>query len=137
MLCFDDGTIILGDEAEGAVWVDGLVVGGGTWVGRVHICVGIGHGVFAAIHEDACVAHVGVGWVCNCHCFGNALILEGTNGVDIGASDEGGESAKRREEVRIFQFLDGGHFDAVVDAEGGTTVWSGSQERGSNSLKFY
>jgi hypothetical protein len=57
--------------------------------------------------------------------------------VDIGASDEGGESAKRREEVGIFLFLDGGHFDAVVDAEGGTTVWSGSQERGSNRNVCY
>jgi hypothetical protein len=45
-----------------------------------------------------------VGWVCNCHCFGNALILEGTNGVDIGASDEGERvpNAARRSEYSNF-----------------------------------
>ena len=93
-----------------------------------YVSVGIGHGVFAAIHEDAGVAHIGVGRIGNGHCLGDALILEGTDGVDIGASDEGGEGAECSDEVRVFQFLNGGYFDVVVDARGGTTGESGSQK---------
>ena len=40
------------------------------------------------------------------------------DGVDIWSSNEGGKCAKVGSDVGVFQFLDGGHVEVVVVAEG-------------------
>mgnify|MGYP006206789645 CR=1 FL=1 len=80
-----------------------------------------GHGIFAAVHEDSGVAHVGGRRVGDGHRFRDALVLEMADGVDIWSSNEGGKCAKVGGDVGVFQFLDGGHVNAVVCANGGTT----------------
>ena len=118
MLSFDDGAVVVVEETEAAGIVDDIVVGGGAGVRWIYICGGIGHGVFAPIHEDASVAHVGGSRVCDGHCFRDALILEMVDQMDIRSSDEGGKCAEVRSHVRILEFLDGGHGELVVVSKG-------------------
>ena len=65
--------------------VDDVVVGGSTVVGRVDIWVIVGHGVFTTIHENASIAHVGCSRVGDGNGFGDALVLESTDGVNVKA----------------------------------------------------
>ena len=58
MLCLDDGAVGGVKKQHVAVGISDVVIGGGAWIGRIHVRVWIGHGVFAAVHEDAGISHV-------------------------------------------------------------------------------
>ena len=118
VLGLDDGAVVVVKESESDSVVDDVVVWGGAGVWWIHVGVGIGHGVFATIHEDSGVAHVGGRRDVDGHRFRDALFLEMADGVDIRSSDVGGKSTEVRGDVGILEFLDGSHGQEVVVAEG-------------------
>ena len=125
MLGLDDGSVVVIEETKVSGVVDDVVVRGGARVGRIHVCSGIRHCVFALVHEGPGIAHVGGGRVCNGHNLGDALIFEMVDGVDIRSSNDGGKSAKVGGQVARFEFLDCGHDVVVVHANDG--IMTGEQ----------
>ena len=73
------------------------------------------------VHKDSSIAHVRGCWIGNGHGLQDALVLESADGMDIGASNQGGKFAEVGGNVGLFQFLDGGHVNAAVCANGGMT----------------
>lgn len=58
-LGFDDGPIVVIEKSEIVSGIGDVVVGGGAGDGWIHIRIGIGHCVLAAVHEDSRVSHGG------------------------------------------------------------------------------
>ena len=58
MFCLDDGAVGSVEKHYFTVGIVDGVVGGGAWIGWIHVWVWIGHGVFAAVHEDAGISHI-------------------------------------------------------------------------------
>ena len=85
----DLGVAVVVEETEVAYSVNDVEIGGVARIWLIYVRVWIRHGILSVVHEDACVAHVGGGQIGNDHGLGDALVLQGMDGVHIGAANEG------------------------------------------------
>ena len=108
VLGFDDGPVVFSEIDGVAGFVYTVVVGCSTGVGWVDVWLGFRHRIFGAIHEDSSVAHVGAIRIGDGDRLADAFVLEGTDGVDVWASDDFDEGAEFGFHVRVFEF-DVGH----------------------------
>ena len=79
------------------------------------------------VHEESGIPLGRGSRVGNFHGFGDSLVFQCMNVVDVGAADEGRQGTKVGCDDGIFQILDCCHFDVVVGAKGGTTSLEGEQ----------
>ena len=67
MLGLDDGTVVVIEESQVSCIVNNIVVWCGAGIGWSHMGGGVGHGIFAVVHEDSSIAHGGRCRICNDH----------------------------------------------------------------------
>jgi hypothetical protein len=99
----DHGAVIVIEEAEVAGVVIDIEVQSGAGVWWILIRVRIRHGIFAAVHEDAGVAHVRGCRVADAHAFDDALIFDMVWMLwTLWGGHDGGEGAKAGGDFRVF-----------------------------------
>ena len=84
VLGLDDGTIVVVEEQGDVVGVANIIVGASAGIRGLDIRVGLGHGVFASVHEDAGVSHSSCIGIRDGDCFGDALVFQRSDGVYVG-----------------------------------------------------